>query len=93
MKGDRDIDVLPSKVVGRRREGRASPLAADALLKTAWALRGPAGLAPRGLYRFATFEETQEWIRAETSRRSGLRRSTTSDASVALSKKPAPATS
>ena len=71
MKLDREIDLLPSKIVGRRREAAATPANADVLLRTAWALQGPRGLAPRGLFRFATFEEAQEWIRTETSRRSG----------------------
>jgi hypothetical protein len=93
MTRDREIDQLPSKTVGRRREGAATPEGADALLRTAWALRGASGLAPRGLFRFETFEEAQEWIRTETSRRSGLRRSTTSAGSVEPSKKPGPATS
>ena len=56
---DREIDLLPSKIVGRRREGPATPGSADVLLRTAWALRGARGLAQRGLYRFATFEEAQ----------------------------------
>ncbi len=73
MKGSREIDLLPSKVVGRRREARPTTATADALLRTAWELRGT-GLAPRGLYRFATFEEAQQWVRSQMSRRSGRRR-------------------
>ena len=34
----REIDVLPSKTVGRRQEGAATADSADILLKTAWAL-------------------------------------------------------
>jgi len=59
MVPSREIDALPSKTVGRRREGAATAESADILLKTAWALRGGVGLAPRGLFRFASFEEAQ----------------------------------
>ena len=83
MERDREIDMLPSKTVGRRREGTPTPDRADTLLRTAWALRGAIGLAPRGLYRFATFEEAQEWIRSEMSRRSAHLRSKTSAGSAA----------
>jgi hypothetical protein len=51
---DREIDQLPSKVVGRRREGTSTLDAAQTLQQTFGALRGGAGLAPRGLYRFST---------------------------------------
>jgi hypothetical protein len=69
----REIDMLPSKVVGRRREATPTVASANALLHTARALRG-AGLAPRGLYRFESFEEAQVWIRSQMSRRSALQR-------------------
>jgi hypothetical protein len=72
MRRDREIDVLSSKTVGRRREAAPTPDTANVLLRTAWALRGGAGLAPRGLYRFETFEEAQEWIRSQMSRRFAL---------------------
>ncbi len=85
--------MLPSKVVGRRREGVSTLEAADTLLRTAWTLRGTTGLAPRGLYRFKIFEEAQEWVKSQMSRRSALRRSTTSGASAAPSTKPGPGTS
>jgi hypothetical protein len=55
------------------------------LLRTAWALRGTRGLAPRGLFRFTTFEEAQTWLRSEMSQRSALQPSKTSDASVVRS--------
>ena len=83
MARSREIDVLPAKIVGRRREAAATPESTDTLLRTAWALRGGVGLAPRGLYRFSTFEEAQEWIRNEMSRRSARRRSQTSADSAA----------
>jgi hypothetical protein len=84
VKPDREIDMLPSKTVGRRREGAASPGDAEALLRTAWALRGRRGLAPRGLFRFQSFEEAQEWIRTQMSRRSGLQPSKMSVESAGL---------
>ena len=68
MRRDREIDLLPARIVGRRRESTPTAVAADALLRTAWALRGAAGLAPRGLYRFESFEEAQEWIRRQSPR-------------------------
>jgi hypothetical protein len=55
VKLDRDVDALPSKTVGRRREGAATPAAAEVLLRTAWALRGLRGLASRGRFRFESF--------------------------------------
>jgi hypothetical protein len=93
VRRDREIDLLPSKVVGRRREARATHQTADTLLRTAWALRGDVGLARRGLYRFETFEEAREWMRAEASRRSGRRRSKMSAAVAERSRRPRPAPS
>jgi hypothetical protein len=46
-----------------------------------------------GFHRFETFEEAQEWMRSQMSRRSALRPSTTSAGSAAPSKKPEPGTS
>lgn len=40
---DREIDGLPSKVVGRRREGAPTLDAAQTLQQTFWALRGGVG--------------------------------------------------
>lgn len=60
MERTREIDRLPSKVAGRRREGAPTLAAAQTLQQTFRALRGGVGLAPRGLYRFSTFEEAQE---------------------------------
>ena len=50
------------KVVGKRTVGKTSPEDADRLLRTAWAVRRTDKLAPRGLYRFRTFEEAEEWM-------------------------------
>lgn len=52
------------KVVGRRKIGRTTSLEdADRLLRTAWAIRGTDKLVPKGLYRFRTFEEADEWMK------------------------------
>ena len=77
----REIDVLPSKIVGRRREPEATLAATDVLLRTVRDLRA-GGLAPRGLYRFESFEEAQKWMRSQMARRSGLQRSRTSAGSA-----------
>jgi hypothetical protein len=58
---DGDTLELPMKVVGRRRWG--SGLAASAgLLELALRLRGDKPFLPRGVYRFRSFEESDEWI-------------------------------
>ena len=93
MVPSREIDALPSKTVGRRQEGAATAESADILLKTAWALRGGVGLAPRGLFRFASFEEAQEWMSRQMSQRFARRRSRTFADSVAPLREPKRATS
>lgn len=81
------------KVVGRRKIGLSTPEDTDRLLRTAWAVRGTDKLVPRGLYRFRSFEEADEWMTRMTARTYVRLRSKTSDASAALSTKPKPATS
>jgi len=50
------------KIVGARRIA-GSPLADQgALARMAAALRGTARLAPRGVYRFASFDEADAWM-------------------------------
>jgi hypothetical protein len=50
------------KVVGTRHSG-TSPMADQApLARTAALLRGTARLAPRGVYRFASFDEADAWM-------------------------------
>jgi hypothetical protein len=56
----RDDDTLPTKVVGRRRWGRGFPAAAP-LLRLNLKLRGDKPFLPRGVYRFRSFEECDEW--------------------------------
>lgn len=47
------------KTVGRRRlEGPAT----GALQRTLAAVRGTSAVVPRGVYRFATFEEADAWL-------------------------------
>lgn len=50
------------KVVGSRHS--ESPPMADqgAMARTAGLLRGTARLAPRGVYRFSSFDEADAWI-------------------------------
>jgi hypothetical protein len=51
---------LPTKIVGRRRWGQG--LAATApLLRLSLQLRGDKPFLPRGVYRFGSFEESEEW--------------------------------
>jgi hypothetical protein len=56
----RDDDELPMKVVGRRRWGSGFPAAAP-LLRLNIKLRGDKPFHPRGVYRFRSFEECDEW--------------------------------
>lgn len=50
------------KVVGKRPVGKTSSEDADRLLRTARAVRRTDKLAPKGFYRFRTFEEAGEWM-------------------------------
>jgi len=50
------------KVVGRRKGFDPSSDAADEWLRSIERLRGHAGICPRGVYRFKTFEEADEWM-------------------------------
>jgi len=71
------------KVVGRRQVGLSTPEDTDQLLRTAWAVRGTDKLVPRGLYRFRSFEEADEWMTRMTARTYVRLRSKTSDVSDA----------
>ena len=55
---------LTSKTVGRRANGGDPVAEAAALQRTLSALRGRA-LVPRGVYRFKTHEEADEWMMRE----------------------------
>jgi hypothetical protein len=56
-----DEDALPTKVVGRRRWGRGLE-ASPPLLRLNLSLRADKPFFPRGVYRFRSFEESDEWI-------------------------------
>jgi hypothetical protein len=56
------------KAVGRRSFAGDTLSDQAALARTAAWLRGHAALVPRGVYRFATFEEADAWM-TETIRR------------------------
>jgi hypothetical protein len=64
MSGDstvRDDVELPMKVVGRRQWGKGLTAMAP-LLRLTLRLRGDKPFLPRGVYRFRSFEESDEWI-------------------------------
>jgi hypothetical protein len=51
------------KIVGKRSGIIAPTLEnAETLLNTMRQLRGGRGICPRGVYRFKTFEEADEWM-------------------------------
>lgn len=49
------------KVLGRRTEPRATRENMDAIQQLALALRGKRPFIPKGVYRFKTHEEADEW--------------------------------
>jgi hypothetical protein len=55
------VDEWKVKVVGRRQGFDTSPEAAKQWLHTIYKLRGHAMVCPRGVYRFKTFEEADQW--------------------------------
>jgi len=62
------------KTIGRRRVESAGWEAGFRLQRTLAALRGTGALVPRGVHRFATFEEADEWmIRAMARTHASLR--------------------
>jgi hypothetical protein len=51
------------RIVGKRSgEIAPTPENANILLHTMRQLRGSRGICPRGVYRFKTFEEADEWM-------------------------------
>jgi hypothetical protein len=54
------------------------------LTRTAAFLRGHAGLVPRGVFRFSSFEEADAWMTRMMTAEHGRRSLTTSSASVGL---------
>lgn len=73
---------LRSRVVGRRRAGGGGWESARVLQRTLAAVRGTNALVPRGVYRFATFEEADEWMIRSMARTHASRRSKTLRESV-----------
>jgi hypothetical protein len=67
------------KIVGRRRVDQRDP---GALQRTLAALRRTDAMVPRGVYRFATFEEADEWMTRMIARTHVSLSSTTSSASL-----------
>jgi hypothetical protein len=57
----RDGLELPMKVVGRRR-WRAGLAATAPLLRLSLRLRGDRPFVPKGVHRFRSFEEGEEWL-------------------------------
>ena len=62
-----EADALPTKVVGRRR-WRVGLAAAAPLLELAARLRGTKPFVPKGVHRFASFEESDAWTLAMLTR-------------------------
>jgi hypothetical protein len=56
-----EADSLPTKVVGRRK-AVAGFAGAETLLRLAVELRGGRPFVPKGVHRFATFEESDAWL-------------------------------
>ena len=54
------VDELPTRVVGRR-QWRGGLVAAAGLLDLALRLRGDKPFIPKGVHRFASFEESDAW--------------------------------
>ena len=55
--------MLKVKIIGRR-SGKIdpSPEESNAWLNTIKQLRGNKGICPRGVYKFKTFEEANQWM-------------------------------
>ena len=71
------------RIVGTRRDN-ATPMADQAALaRTAALLRGTPCLAPRGVYRFASHDEADQWMTTMLMRTHERQSPTTSSASAA----------
>ena len=73
-------DPKVSKIVGRRRTDRHDPAA---LQRTLASVRGTGALVPRGVFRFATFEEADAWMTRMMARTHVSRKSRISSGSPA----------
>jgi hypothetical protein len=67
------------KTVGRRRIGGTD---FGTLQRTMARLRGTNAIVPRGVYRFATFEEADAWMTRTMARTHAILKSKTSSASA-----------
>ena len=56
------------KTVGKRIPSSGGLLAAEGFLKLVIALRGNKPFIPRGVYRFRSFEEKEEWAKKNLNR-------------------------
>ncbi len=61
-------DHLPRKTVGRRGPTRGGIEAAAPFLRLVIELRRGKPLVPRGIYRFASFEEKEAWAKSMMTR-------------------------
>ena len=61
------------RTVGKRRQDGSALGDQGRLARTAALLRGAAGIVPRGLYRFRTFEEADAWMIRAMARTHALR--------------------
>jgi hypothetical protein len=57
-----------TKVIGRRKMGKGGWTASTRLQGTMAALRRTGALVPRGVYRFLSFDEADEWMIRMTAR-------------------------
>ena len=57
-----EVAALKGKVVGRRKPPPATPENMTRFNRTVAFLRGTAAVVPRGVYRFRTFEEADQWM-------------------------------
>jgi hypothetical protein len=56
------MEETRQKQIGKRKGWNASTVEADQWLKTVHQLRGGIGVCKRGLYKFKTFEEADQWM-------------------------------
>ena len=50
------------KVIGRQGRAKVDVVAIDGMQRMANVLRAGKGMTPRGVFRFKTFEEADEWL-------------------------------
>jgi hypothetical protein len=56
------MEEFSQKRIGKRKGWNSSPEEADRWQKTVHQLRGGIGVCKRGLYKFKTFEEADQWM-------------------------------